>query len=127
MGKYPIRVFRWTTDFHVHKESSLAPVWFSLPSIPVHFFDKHSLFSIVSPVGKPLFLDAATVAGTRPSVASLCMEVDLLKPLGSRVWVAVEGATGFWQNIVPDELPAYCSGCLRLGHSVTDCKGKLVE
>ena len=126
LGKYPMRVFRWTSNFHVHKESSLAPVWFSLPSLPVHFFDIHSLFSIVSPVGKPLFLDAATVAGTRPSVARVCVEVDLLKPLCLRVWVAVEGATGFWQNIVPDALPAYCAGCWRLGHSLTDCKRKSV-
>ncbi|XP_027118705.1 uncharacterized protein [Coffea arabica] len=97
LGRFPMRVFRWTRDFHVQKESSLAPVWVTLPALPVHFFDKHSLFSILSPVGKPLFLDAATAAGTRPSVARVCVEVDLVKPICSRVWVAVEGETGFWQ------------------------------
>nr|XP_027062884.1 uncharacterized protein LOC113689292 [Coffea arabica] len=122
LGRFPMRVFRWTRDFHVQKESSLAPVWATLPALPVHFFDKHSLFSILSLVGKPLFLDAATAARTGPSVAWVCVEVHLVKPICSRVWVAVEGEVGFWQQIVIDDLPSYCSKCWRLGHSVGDCK-----
>ncbi|XP_027156068.1 uncharacterized protein LOC113766259 [Coffea eugenioides] len=122
LGKYPMRVFRWTRDFHVKKESALAPVWASLPALPIHYFDKHSLFSILAPVRKPLFLDSATAAGTRPSVARVCVEVDLLKPICSRVWVAVEGELGFWQNIVLDDTPKYCSACWRLGHLVEECK-----
>ena len=50
------------------------------------------------------------------------MEVDLLKPICPRVWVAVEGEAGFWQNIVVENLPLYCSSCWRLGHSNEDCK-----
>ena len=122
LGKYPMRIFRWTREFHVKKESALVPVWASLPVLPVHYFDKHSLFSILAPVGKPLFLDSATAAGTRPSVARVCVEVDLLKPICSRVWVAVEGEGGFWQNIVLENTPKYCSACWRLGHSVEECK-----
>lgn len=122
LGKFPMRVFRWTRDFHVPKESSLAPVWFSLPSLPVHYFDKHSLYSIVSPARTPLFLDAATASGTWPNMAWVCVEVDLMKPLCSRVWVAVEGESGFWQKLVPENLPTYCSGCWHLGHMVADCK-----
>ena len=76
----------------------------------------------LSPVGKPLFLDAAMVAGTRPSVARVCVEVDLVKPICLRVWVAVEGETGFWQQIVVEDLPSYCSKCWRLGHSIGNCK-----
>ena len=53
LGKYPMRVFRWTRDFHVHRESSLVPVWVTLPALPIHYLDKHSLFSILSPVGRP--------------------------------------------------------------------------
>ncbi|XP_027060814.2 uncharacterized protein [Coffea arabica] len=122
LGRYPMRVFRWTRDFHVHKESPLVPVWVNLPALPIHFFDKHSLFFILSPVGQPLFLDAATSAGTRPSVARVCVELDLLKPICSRVWVAVEGESGFWQQIVIEDLPSYCTKCWRLGHAVGDCK-----
>ncbi|XP_027157348.1 uncharacterized protein LOC113758825 [Coffea eugenioides] len=122
-----MRVFRWTRDFHVHKESSLAPVWFSLPALPIHYFDNHSLFSIVSPVGNPLFLDSAMAAVSRPSVARVCVEVDLLKPLCTRVWVAVEGEAGFWQQFVPEGLSSYCSTCRRMGHSVEECRRNAVE
>ncbi|XP_027098892.2 uncharacterized protein [Coffea arabica] len=67
------------SEFHVKKESALVPVWASLPALPVHYFDKHSLFSILAPVGKPLFLDSATAAGMRPSVARVCVEAQVVK------------------------------------------------
>ncbi|XP_071928074.1 uncharacterized protein [Coffea arabica] len=127
LGKYPMRVFRWTREFHVHKESSLAPVWVDLPNLPIHYFDKHSLFSILSPVGRPLFLDSATAAGTRPSVARVCVEIDVSKQVVPRVWIAVEGESGFWQKIVPENLPSYCSYCWRLGHLSVDCKKNLTK
>ena len=94
----------------------------ALPALPIHYFDKHSLFSILSPVSRPLFLDLATAAGTRPSVARVCVEVDVVKPIVSRICVAVEGETGFWQKIVTEGVPSYCSSCWRLGHSPEECK-----
>ena len=127
LGRLSMRVFRWRRDFHVQKETSLAPVWVTLPALPIHYCDKHVLFSILSPAVKPLFLDAATSAGTRPGVARVCVKVDLVKPICSRVWVAVEGETGFWQQIVIDDLSSYCSKCWRLGHSVGDCKRNAEE
>ena len=127
LGKFPMRVFRWSREFHVLRESSLVPVWVELPNLPIHFFDKHSLFSILSPVGRPLFLDSATAAGTRPSVARVCVEIDVAKPVLSRIWVAVEGETGFWQTIVPNDMPSYCSSCWRLGHSSENCKKNFID
>ena len=35
-----MRVFKWITTFHVDRESALVPVWFSLPKLLVHLFDK---------------------------------------------------------------------------------------
>ena len=81
----PMRVFKWSTSFHVDRESSLAPVWFNLAKLPVHLFDKQCLFQIVSCLGRPLFIDSATANLTRPSVARVCVEVDLLKELPSRI------------------------------------------
>ena len=75
-----MRVFRWTRDFHVHNESSLVLVWVSLLDLPIYYFDKQTLFSIISPVGKSLFLDSAMAAGMRPSVVRLRVEVGLGKP-----------------------------------------------
>ena len=122
-----MRVFRWTREFHVHKESSLVPIWVALPALPIHYFDKHSLFSILSPVGRPLFLDAATAADTRPSVARVCVKIDVAKPVVQRIWDAVEGEQGFWQRIVVEDLLAYCSSYWRLGHSHEECKRNSFE
>ncbi|XP_027166481.1 uncharacterized protein LOC113766495 [Coffea eugenioides] len=83
----PMRVFKWTPSFHVDKELLLVPVWFSLPKLPMHLFDKQCLFQIVSCLGRPLFIDAATAALSRPSVARVCVEIDLLKELPHRVWI----------------------------------------
>lgn len=117
IGRYPMRVFHWTLDFHVHHESFLAPIWISLPFLPIHFFDKHSLMSIVSMVGRPLFVDAATTLMSRPSVARVCVEMDMLRSTPSRVWVGMAGdSAGFWQQIFVENLPKYCSNCWRVGH-----------
>ncbi|XP_071926658.1 uncharacterized protein [Coffea arabica] len=127
LDKFPMRVFRWTREFHVLRESSLVPVWVELPNLLIHYFDKHYLFSILSPVGRPLFLDSAMAAGTHPSVARVCVEIDVAKPVMPRIWVAVEGESGFWQRIVPDNMPTYCSSCWRLGHLSENCKKNFTE
>ncbi|XP_027127732.1 uncharacterized protein [Coffea arabica] len=123
IGRFPMRVFRWSPDFHVNRESSLAPVWIALPCLPIHFFDKHSLLSIATMVGRPLYVDAATSSLIRPSVARVCVEVDLLQPLPQCVLLGMDGdADGFWQQIVFERLPQYCNKCWHMGHAREDCR-----
>lgn len=98
--------------------SFLALVWFSLPGLAVHLFDKRRLCSIVSPIGRPLFVDTASANLTKPSVARICVEFDLLRDSRKRVRLGIEGETArFWQKIKPENLLSYCSGCWRQGHS----------
>ena len=42
---------------------------------------------------------------SRPSVVRLCVEVDLLKDLPSRIWVQLGEGHGFWQLLNPEILP----------------------
>lgn len=103
-----MRTFKWTSEFHVHKESYLVQVWMSRPALPIYLFNKHCLFSIVSSFGKPLYVDEATTSLKRPSVARICVEVDILKSIPNRIWIGVEGEQhGHWQSIVPKNLPNY--------------------
>nr|XP_027070434.1 uncharacterized protein LOC113695508 [Coffea arabica] len=120
----PMRVFKWTSKFHVNRESSLAPVWFRLPKLPIHLFAKPCLFHLVSCLGTPLFVDAATSSFSRPNVARVCVEVDLLKSIPSRVWVDMGDGDGFWQVLIPENLPNYCSHCYRQGHGENHCRVK---
>nr|XP_027066014.1 uncharacterized protein LOC113691883 [Coffea arabica] len=81
---HPMRVFKWTPSFHVDREPSVVPVWFQVPKLPLHLFHKETLFQIAEMVGVPLLVDAATLAVSRPSVARVCVEVDLMKQRPSR-------------------------------------------
>ena len=123
----PMRVFKWSSKFHVDRESSLVPVWFRLPKLPIHLFAKPCLFHIVSCLGNPLFVDAATSSFIRPNVARVCVEVDLLKSLPSRVWVDMGDGDGFWQPLIPESLPKYCGFCYRHGHEEGHCHVKFPE
>ncbi|KAK6919812.1 protein of unknown function DUF4283 [Dillenia turbinata] len=121
--KFPMRTFRWTPYFHVSRESSIVSIWLSLPCLPIYFFDKHSLFSIVNSIGRSLYADSATFVSTRPSVARVCVEVDLFKPIPQRVWVDMIGeSSGFWQPIIADYIPKYCTSCWHLGHDQNECQ-----
>ncbi|XP_071909708.1 uncharacterized protein [Coffea arabica] len=120
----PMRVFKWSIDFHVDRERSIVPVWFSLPKLPVHLFQKECLFPIVSCLGRPLCVDAATAQGTRPTAARVCVEVDLLRELPTRVWIAFGDRIGFWQSLVAEHLLRYCGHCFHQGHGEAECRVK---
>lgn len=102
---FHIRTFRWSPDFMLEIKSSIVPVWVSLPNLPLFLFNKNGLLSIGSLLGKSLTLDAATADLSRPSVARLCEEVDLLKRLPQKVCLDCESMDGFWQDVIYEKLP----------------------
>ena len=57
----------------------------------------------------------------------MCVEIDVAKLVVPRVWITVKGESGFWQRIVPENMPPYCSSCLRLGHYKEECKKNLID
>ncbi|KAL6578123.1 hypothetical protein OROMI_010451 [Orobanche minor] len=98
MAGFLMRVLKWTPDFDPLVEASFAPVWVKFPYLPIHLFDKQSLFQIASALGKPLRIDSSTAELTRAYTPRVCVEMD-------------------YENI-----PAYCSICKHLGHAFKDCK-----
>ena len=122
----PMRVFKWSIDFHVDRESSLVPVWFALPKLPIHLFHKECLFAIVACLGRPLCVDSATAHGSSPCVARVCVEVDLQKKLPHRVWISIGERLGFWQPLVSENLPRYCGFYLHQGHGEEECRLKQI-
>lgn len=74
-------------------------------------------------VGRPLNLDAPTADLSRPSVARVCIEVDLLKKLSRRIWLkSGDSIPGFWQDIIYEKIPDYCKHYRRLSHEIMNCK-----
>lgn len=91
---FSMRIFRWSPDFRSDIESSVVPLWVSLPILPLFLFNKQCLFSICCTIGTPLTIDIANAEITRPSYANICIQVDLL----NRIWLECGKAIpGAWQ------------------------------
>ncbi|KAL0404117.1 UNVERIFIED_CONTAM: hypothetical protein Sradi_2052500 [Sesamum radiatum] len=116
-----MRIFKWTPDFNPRIESSIALVWIRLPELPVHLFPKKGLFEIASLIGSPLKLDEPTADGFRPSMARVCVEIDLMKPRPASIWIGTEGKY-FSQQVLYECCPKYCTQCRHLGHSIEECR-----
>lgn len=105
-----MKVFCWDPGFQPDVESSIAPVWISIPNLPLFLFDKSCLLSIGHLIGKPLTIDNATADLSRPSVARIWAKVDLLKKLPHRIWLECgDSLLGFWQEIIMKNYQAIAS------------------
>lgn len=82
------------------------------------------LKEIVGSFGLFLRADDRTLTLTHPIHARMCIEVDVSKPLPTRVWIrsSKEEEVGFWQKIVYEGNISYCYHCCLLGHDFSECR-----
>ncbi|KAL2497861.1 Uncharacterized protein Adt_23411 [Abeliophyllum distichum] len=118
----PMRVLKWTCDFHPDAETPIAPVWISFPLLHVHLHAKEFLFALSKLVGVPLRIDEATADLLRPSEARVCVEVNLEHKLPDRVWIKRGESRSFWQPVVYEQLPHFCAKCRHMGHLIDKCR-----
>lgn len=59
---------------------------------------------------------------SRPSIARVYIEIDLLKTSLACVWIGLASGNGIWQDISYEDVPPFCSGCLRMERSVQNYK-----
>ncbi|MDD0213388.1 DUF4283 domain-containing protein, partial [Shigella flexneri] len=85
-----------TPEFRNNSKANIAPVWINMPNLPIQFYRKDSICSIAKVAGTPIKIDQGTALLTRPSIARVCIEIDLLKEPPKRVWI-MAGKEGFWQ------------------------------
>ncbi|KAL0416802.1 UNVERIFIED_CONTAM: hypothetical protein Slati_3512100 [Sesamum latifolium] len=116
-----MRIFKRSHDFNPKIKSSIAPVWIRLPELSVHLFHKNALFGIANLIGAPLKLDEATAEGFRPSVAHVCVEIDLMKNGPDAIWIRTYGRY-FPQPVQYERCLKYCSQCRHLGHGIDGCR-----
>ncbi|OIT39947.1 hypothetical protein A4A49_12070 [Nicotiana attenuata] len=116
---------KWTPDFKPDEDLPIATVWALLPELPFHMHTWHYAKQVIRPAGTPLVLDIATKTKTRPSMAKVIVEIDLLKPLHTSVYVGSEDENiplnGYVQKIELENVPKYCKHCRKLGHSLVNC------
>ncbi|KAF8378755.1 hypothetical protein HHK36_030104 [Tetracentron sinense] len=117
---YLFRFFKWTPSFESGLEPSIVPIWVSFPNHPIHLFNNSALESIGSILGKVLKIDGPTKTFTRPSVARVCIEMDILKKNPDRFWLGV-GDQGRWQQVEYEKKYKFCLKCKKLGHDDATC------
>ncbi|KAF8388502.1 hypothetical protein HHK36_027175 [Tetracentron sinense] len=70
-----------------------------------------------------LKLDGATKSFSRPSVARVCIEIDLLKTDPDRFWLGL-GDHSRWQFVEYEKKFQFCLRCKKLGHNVNYSVGR---
>ncbi|RAL47147.1 hypothetical protein DM860_014041 [Cuscuta australis] len=71
---------KWTPNFDPRYESPFLPIWVAIKNLPIHLHDRKSLLDGAQVFGKPIKLDATTESFGRPSLARVCVEVDISQP-----------------------------------------------
>ena len=64
-----MRIQAWTPNFKPEEETPLVPIWISLPELSWHCYNKEFITSLLSPIGRVLYLDSASINKTRGSQA----------------------------------------------------------
>ncbi|CAI0377775.1 unnamed protein product [Linum tenue] len=87
-----------------------------LPAFPVHFYHKEILLTLGNMIGREIKLDFHTQHQQRAKFARIAVELDLSKPLVTRIRL-----DGKWQYIEYENLPTCCFECGKIGHTSLTC------
>ncbi|TMX01944.1 hypothetical protein EJD97_023053 [Solanum chilense] len=82
-----MRIHAWTPSFKPDEETPLVPIWVSLPELPWHYYNKEFITSLLSPIGRVLYLDSASINKTRGNQARVKVQVDLTKERPPHIWM----------------------------------------
>ena len=121
---YLFRFFKWFSGFVLGIEPSIVPMWISMPGLPLNFFKKPFLELLVKPIRRVLAYDQCTLSLSRPAVARVCVEVNLLSNNPSRIWLDMGDEYARWRKIIYERNKKYCKTCRKQGHGDEDCRKK---
>ncbi|KAL9664467.1 hypothetical protein QQ045_019868 [Rhodiola kirilowii] len=122
VGHTMFRLFRWTADYGPKKESTNVTKWIRLPGLPLEFFDRQAIRSVVSSFACFLDIHSRTKEMASLSYARACVELDVTKEVPSKLWVNLPGDRGFFQDVIIEGNMAYCNRCKLHGHDVSTCR-----
>lgn len=91
-------------------------VWIHFPECPLEYVNDNLLMEAAKLVGKPLKIDTTTTMATKARFARICVEVDLWKPLVSKVSLGYHVLKVEYKGIY-----TVCFGCGIVGHRSEFC------
>ncbi|XP_015158403.1 uncharacterized protein [Solanum tuberosum] len=123
-----MRIQTWTPNFRPEEDTPIVHIWILLPGLPWHFFKMEFITPILSPIGKVVYLDTASIKRTRASMAKVKVQVDLTKARPRHLWIGLDEkdlTIGRWQTIEYESIPPYCEYCKHQGHMIYECNFKI--
>lgn len=112
MLKICLPMIKWDPCFDPDEETPIAVACILFSGLLPDLFNKESVFSLASAVGKLLAVDMATNNQTRPSCARMKVRIDLLrdfpKKCRSTVMTLLMVKLEKWTKVHYDYLPKYC-------------------
>lgn len=118
------RLFRWTPEFEVGKDSSMAAVWVKFYNLRLQFYNESSLIRIGSAVGSVLAICPNTINLTQQVYARMCIELDVSKPLLESLFMGTSKEEHLIVELEYEGNNAYCTHCGLLGHVTGMCRKK---
>lgn len=117
-----VRVFRWTKDFKLGKDSTIVRIWSRLPYLLFPLHNPSYLQRIGNTIGKFLRIDGPTQAMQNLMHARICVKIDVSKPFLQSIWIGETKEDGFMQRIDYEGNNAFYTKCGLLGHVAGVCR-----
>ncbi|KAJ4846737.1 hypothetical protein Tsubulata_010219 [Turnera subulata] len=119
LGHY-LTVEAWRPQFDpaAHKVTTVV-AWVQLPGLSCEYYDRPLLNAVCNEIGVMVRVDYNTDEALRGKFARVAIELDLSKPLQSKVCVA-----GKWYFVSYENLPDICFECGHVGHNLSTCPSR---
>ncbi|KAL0411317.1 UNVERIFIED_CONTAM: hypothetical protein Slati_3721400 [Sesamum latifolium] len=122
----PIVLQKWELGLALRKHAhTQVPICIKLRHLLVELWTTDGLSTIASGVGKPLYPDAITKAGTRLDFARVCVMVNFTSALPKHLVVILPTEDGGEHpcrvDVEYERVPSTCLTCRALGHSTAGC------
>ena len=95
---------------------NMVAVWVRLLELPIEYYDPRVLREVGSAIGLVLWENLNTASNVRGRFARICIQVDLNKPLSTRI--LLEGVV---QEVQYEGINTLCFSCGRVGHRREGC------
>lgn len=118
IGNIDYKFFKWDSNLGKKDESPIIAKWIRLPELPPDLFVKLIFTLIGISISTFVTADPETINTNRPAHPRICVEVNMTKPLPTKVYVQIGDDEGYWQPIAFEGTPAYCVFSKMRGHSI---------
>lgn len=81
------RLFHWSPDFEIGKESSLVAVWMKFYNLLMYYFNESVLHILGSLLRTVLPIHNSTLDLTPQMYAKVCIEIDMSKKFVDMLWI----------------------------------------